>query len=172
MKTLREAINEAEEKKVAIGHFNISDSTQLWGIFNAAKSLNVPVIIGTSEGERDFIGARQAAVIVHSIQKDYDYPIYLNADHHFSLNKVKEAIDAGFDAIIFDGNKVSHEENIEITKACVHYARSCGRDVLVEAELGNIGESSKVLEEIPEGAEITEEMLLLKNLMGTTRSKK
>lgn len=159
MRTLREVIAEAEEKKIAIGHFNISDSTQLWGIFNAAKNLNVPVIIGTSEGERDFIGAKEAAAIVHTIQKEFDYPIYINADHHYSLEKVKEAIDAGYDAVIFDGNKVLHEENLEITKNVVHYARSSGRDVLVEAELGNIGQSSKVLDSIPEGAEITEEMM-------------
>ena len=52
MKTLREYIKEAEEKKVAIGHFNISNLEGLHGIYNAAKNLsasggaNVPVIIG------------------------------------------------------------------------------------------------------------------------------
>jgi len=159
MKTLREVIAEAEEKKIAIGHFNISDSTQLWGIFNAAKNLNVPVIIGTSEGERDFIGVREAAALVHTIQKEFDYPIFINADHHYSLEKVKEAIDAGYDAVIFDGKDVSHEENVEITKNAVLYARSSGRDVLVEAELGNIGHSSKMLDEIPEGLDITDDMM-------------
>ena len=159
MHSLRDVIADAEAKKVAVGHFNISDSTQLWGIFNAAHALNVPVIIGTSEGERDFIGARQAVALVRSIREEYDYPIFLNADHHYSLEKVQQAIDAGYDSVIFDGNKVTHEENVEITKAAVTYARSSGRDVLVEAELGNIGQSSKLLEEIPKGAEITPEMM-------------
>lgn len=161
MKNLREVIKEAEDKKVAVGHFNISDSTQLWGIFNAARALNVPVVIGTSEGERDFIGARQAAALVKSIREEFDYQIFLNADHHYSFEKVKEAIDAGYDAVIFDGNKnkLSYEENVNVVKQCVEYARNSGRDVLVEAELGNIGMSSKVLDEIPEGAEITEEMM-------------
>jgi len=159
MHSLRDVISDAEEKKVAVGHFNISDSTQLWGIFNAAKALELPIIIGTSEGERDFVGVRQAVALVQSIREEYDYPIFLNADHHYSLGKVKEAIDAGYDAVIFDGNKVTHEENLEITKAAVLYARASGRDVLVEAELGNIGQSSKLLESIPEGAEITDEMM-------------
>jgi len=159
MKTLREVIAEAEENKVAIGHFNISDSSQLWGIFNAAKSLDVPVIIGASEGERDFIGVKQMVALVKSIREEFDYPIYTNADHTYSFERVKEAIDAGFDAVIFDGNKVGHEENVTITKQCVDYARAQDRDVLVEAELGNIGMSSKMLDGIPEGAEITDEML-------------
>lgn len=159
MKNLREIIQEAEEKKVAIGHFNISDSNQLWAIFNAARALNVPVIIGTSEGERDFVGARQAVALVKSLREQFDFPIFLNADHTYSLEKVKEAIDVGYDAVIFDGNKVSHEENVKISKEAVAYAREKNPDIVVEAELGNIGQSSKVLEEIPAGAQITEEVM-------------
>jgi len=161
MKSLREVIAEAEEQKVAVGHFNVSDSSQLWGIFRAAQKLNLPVVIGASEGERDFIGVRQLVALVRSIREEFDYPIYTNADHTYSLQRVKEAIDAGFDAVIYDGNKVSHEENLEITKQCVEYARAQDRDVLVEAELGNIGMSSKLLDGIPEGAEITDDMLTL-----------
>jgi len=161
MKSLREVIAEAEEQKVAVGHFNVSDSSQLWGIFRAAQKLNLPVVIGASEGERDFIGVRQLVALVRSIREEFDYPIYTNADHTYSLQRVKEAIDAGFDAVIYDGNKVSHEENLEITKQCVEYARAQDRDVLVEAELGNIGMSSKLLDGIPEGAEITDEMMTL-----------
>jgi len=137
----------------------VSDSSQLWGIFNAARALDLPVVIGASEGERDFIGVRAMVAMVKSIREEFDYPIYTNADHTYSFERVKEAIDAGFDAVIYDGNKVSHEENLEITKQCVEYARAQDRDILVEAELGNIGMSSKLLDGIPEGAEITDEML-------------
>ena len=69
MKTLRECLSEAEDNGVAIGHFNISNLEALWGIFNAARKLAVPVIIGTSEGERDFIGARQAVALAKSLRE-------------------------------------------------------------------------------------------------------
>ena len=103
MKTLREYIADAESKKVAIGHFNISDSVALWAVFKGAKTLDLPVIIGASEGERDFIGVRQIAALVKSIREEYNYPIFLNADHTYSFERVKEAVDDGFDAVIFDG---------------------------------------------------------------------
>ncbi len=151
MKTLKETINEARENNIAVGHFNISNVEGLWGIFNAAKNVNVPVIIGVSEGERDFIGIKQAVALVKSIREEYDYPIYINADHTYSFERVKEAIDAGVDSVIFDGAKLSMEENISIAKQSVEYARSVNKDVLVEAELGYIGTSSKLLDEIPEG---------------------
>ncbi len=154
MKTLRETVAEAMQKGVAVGHFNISNLEALWGIFNAAKKLNVPVIIGVSEGEREFVGVRQVAALVKSIREEHDYPIFLNADHTYSVEKVKEAIDAGFDSVIVDGAKLPFEENVAMAKQCVEYARACGRDVLVEGELGYIGQSSKVLDAIPEGVDL------------------
>jgi fructose-bisphosphate aldolase, class II len=159
MKNLKECVVEAREKKVAIGHFNISNLEALWGIFKAAQGLNVPVIIGVSEGERDFVGVRQAAALVKSIRDEFQYPIFLNADHTYSFERVKEAIDAGFDSVIFDGAKLSFEENVKTTKQCVDYARSVNPNVLIEGELGFIGTSSKILDEIPEGVMLDESSL-------------
>lgn len=159
MKTLRETVAEAMQKGVAVGHFNISNLEALWGIFNAAKKLGVPVIIGVSEGEREFVGVKQVAALVKSIREEYNYPIFLNADHTYSVEKVKEAIDAGFDSVIVDGAKLPFEENVAMAKQCVEYARACGRDVLVEGELGYIGQSSKVLDALPEGVDLSTDTL-------------
>jgi hypothetical protein len=48
--TLKECVWNAREKKVAVGHFNISNLEGFWGVFRAAQSLDVPIIIGVSEG--------------------------------------------------------------------------------------------------------------------------
>lgn len=154
MKTLREYIKEAEENKVAIGHFNISNIEALHGIYNAAKKLSVPVIIGVSEGEKDFIGKEEISVLIKMIRERDNYPIFLNADHHYSFDSVKSVLDNNFDAAIIDAVKLPIEENIIVTKKCVEYAKELnqkeGRDILIEAELGFIGQSSKLLEIIPE----------------------
>lgn len=152
-------MREAAEGGYAIGHFNISTIEALWGIFDAARETGQPVIIGVSEGERDCIGVRQAVALVRSIREEYEYPIYINADHTYSFERVKEAIDAGFDSVIFDGAKLPIDENIAITKQCVAYARASGRDVLVEGELGYIGTSSNLLDELPEGAAVSREQM-------------
>lgn len=157
--TLREAVWDARARGVAVGHFNISDSEQLRGIFDAAKELNLPVIIGTSEGERDFIGVKQVVALVRSLREEYQYPIFLNADHTYSLERAKEAIDAGFDAVIIDGTKIPLAENIAMSKATVEHARVSGRDVLIEGEIGFIGTSSKLLDALPEGVEISEDTI-------------
>ncbi|NVN97241.1 ketose-bisphosphate aldolase [Candidatus Nomurabacteria bacterium] len=155
MKTLREYIKEAGEKGTAIGHFNISNIEALHGIYNAAKKLNAPVIIGVSEGEEEFVGRDEVACLVKMIRERDNYPIFLNADHHYSFESVKAALDAGYDAAIIDAVKLPLEENIILTKKCVDYAKELGakegRDILIEAELGFIGQSSKLLDAIPEG---------------------
>ncbi len=165
MKTLKETILEADKQKVAIGHFNISNTEALWAIFRAAKELTtksgepMPVIIGVSEGERDFIGVRQARALVTSLQEEFNYPIWLSADHTYSLERAKEAIDAGYDMIVFDRAELPLEENIAETKKCVEYARSVNPNIVMEGELGYIGKSSKMLDALPEGAALSEDTI-------------
>ncbi len=158
MKTLREYIKEADQKGVAVGHFNISNLEGLHAIYQAARKLNVPITIGLSEGEEGFVGREEAAALVRALRDKDNYPIFLNADHHHSFEAVKQCIDAGFDAVIFDGTELSFEDNVKITKECVDYARKVtketGRDVLVEGELGFIGSGSVIRDTIPEGAGI------------------
>jgi fructose-bisphosphate aldolase class II len=155
IKTLREYIKEASENGIAIGHFNISNIEGLHGIYNGAKKLNLPVIIGVSEGEENFIGRDEVATLIKEIKERDNYPIFLNADHHYSFQSVKDCIDAGFDSVIIDAVKLPLKENIALTKKCVEYARDInkkeGRDVLIEAEIGFIGQSSKLLDSIPDG---------------------
>ncbi|MDE1975227.1 MAG: class II fructose-bisphosphate aldolase [Patescibacteria group bacterium] len=161
MMSLKDHIDEAKNKGVAIGHFNISTIDGVWAVADTAQALKVPVIIGVSEGERDYFGVGEIAAVVRQIRQERDQPIFVNADHTYSFDKVKEAIDAGFDAVIFDGAKLPLEENIKIAKQCVEYTRSNPYTLhptpytIVEGELGYIGQSSEVMASKPEGVQLT-----------------
>ena len=159
MKSLFQIIKDAEYNKVAVGHFNISDLTALKAIFESAEELGVPVIIGTSQGEADFLGLHEAAALVSALRKEKDFPVFLNADHVHSLKEIEEAARAGYDAVLFDGGKLSLEENIRQTRKAVELAKSINPDILIEGELGYIGNSSKILERMPEGAAVKPEDL-------------
>ncbi len=154
MKTLRAYIAEAKRDKKAIGHFNFSNIEGLWAIAHGAQNVGVPVIVGVSEGEERAIGINEAVAMVRSIRSNLKIPIFLNADHHYSVDNVKKCIDAGYDSVIFDGAKLSLEENIEKSRECVEYAHKSLHDVIVEVELGYIGQSSKVLDGVPEGVSL------------------
>lgn len=150
MQTLREAAAAAKAGKTAIGHFNISDSNQLKALALAAKETGLPVIVGLSEGEREYFPLAHARALV-DLYRASGLPMYLNADHTYTLENAKAAIDAGVDSIVVDGAKLSMEDNIAYVKAVVEYARASGRDIIVEGELGYIGQSSKLHDELPEG---------------------
>lgn len=151
MKSLREILADADSRHVAVGHFNISDLGALKAIFAAGRALQLPLLIGVSEGEREFIGVRQAATLIKSLRDEYDYPIFLNADHTHSLDKVKEAAEAGFDEIIFDNSSLPMEANIANTKAAAAAIRTINPEIVIEGEIGYIGANSEVMETAPTG---------------------
>jgi fructose-bisphosphate aldolase class II len=111
--------------------------------------LNVPVLVGASEGERDFVGTRQLAALVKSLQEEFDYPVFLNADHTHSLAKAVEAVKAGFDSVVFDLSSLPLEENIRQTREAVERLKSINPSVLVEGEIGDIGAGSEIHDDAP-----------------------
>ena len=150
-----ETITEYKNAGKAIAHFNISNLDQARAIVEVAEELNQPVIIGASEGEREYMGIDMVRTIVDELNQEYNVPIFLNADHTYSLEKVQEVVEAGYDSVIVDGAKLPYEENVALVKACVDFVRNyeekTGKKVLVEAELGYIGQSSSLNTSLPEG---------------------
>jgi len=150
MRTLREILEQAEASRVAVGHFNISDLVTLKAVFEAARELNVPVVVGASEGEREFMGVRQVAALVRSLREEYSLPIFLNADHTHSLASAVEAAKAGFDWIVFDLSTLPFEDNIRQTKAAVEALKAINPAILVEGEIGDIGSGSEIHDAAPD----------------------
>lgn len=156
MKTLRQYINDASGGRYAICHFNFATAEMLRGIIEGAAETGKPVIVGLSEGERDFFGVKQAKAITDAYREEFDIPIFLNADHTKSFERAKEIIDAGYDAIVIDGSSLPLGENIEMARKVVSYAKEKNKDIVVEGELGFIGTSSEILEKLPPGVAVEE----------------
>src|ERR1700730_221220 len=150
MRQLRELLQEAQQNGQAIGHFNISDLVLLKAVFAAARQLNVPVLVGLSEGEREFVGTRQIAAFVRSLREEFGFPIFLNADHTHSLAKGLEAARAGFDSIVFDLSALPFEENVRQTKQAVEALKAIHPAMLVEGEIGDIGTGSEIHDSSPD----------------------
>lgn len=150
MHHLRVVLTQAQERKAAVGHFNIADLVLLQAVFASARALNVPVVVGASEGERAFIGTRQLAALVRTLREEFDFPIFLNADHTHSLASAVEAAKAGFDAIVFDLSALPFDQNVAQTKAAVEALKGINPSILVEGEIGDIGSGSEIHEKAPD----------------------
>jgi fructose-bisphosphate aldolase, class II len=143
---LKNVLIQAQNTGTAVGHFNISDWTLLKAVFAAARELQVPVIVGASEGERAFLGVAQIAALVKSLSEQEDFPIYLNADHTHSLKGAIEAAKAGFDSIVFDLSALPFKDNIRQTRQAIEELKSIKPEIVVEGEIGDIGTGSEIHE--------------------------
>jgi len=146
MRDMRGALELAQKNGVSLGHFNVADLVLLKAVFSAAQELNVPVLVGASEGERDFMGVRQVAALVRSLREEFDFPVFLNADHTHTLARAVEAAKAGFDAVVFDASALPFEQNARQTKETVETLKAINPSILVEGEIGNIGTGSEIHE--------------------------
>jgi fructose-bisphosphate aldolase class II len=150
VQSLRDILERAEVDRAAIGHFNVADLVLLKAVFASAQDLNVPVVVGASDGERKFFGLRELAVVVRSLREEFDFPIFLNADHTHSLSDAVQAAKAGFDMIVFDASALPFEQNVRNTREAVEALKSVNPAILVEGELGDIGIGSEIHEQAPD----------------------
>jgi ketose-bisphosphate aldolase len=148
-KPLNFHLAEALKNGQAIGHFNFATQDVAKSIVEGAKDAGAKaVMLGTSEGEAEFFGLREAVAATKALGEHYDFPVYLNADHFRSFEKCKEAIDAGYDSVIIDPKNESYEEKVLTTKEVVEYAKTKNPDISVEGELGYLKGSSEVQKKI------------------------
>ncbi|UYM14982.1 class II fructose-1,6-bisphosphate aldolase [Endozoicomonas euniceicola] len=138
--SMTEMLNKAREGKYAVGQFNINNLEWTQAILTAAQKSNSPVILGVSEGAARYMGGfklitAMVGALIESME--ITVPVAIHLDHGSSIEKCKEAIDAGFTSVMIDGSHGPFEGNVEMTKTVVEYAHA--RGVSVEAELGVVG---------------------------------
>ncbi len=132
----------AKKGGYAVGSFNTCNLEITQAIIAAASKLSSPVIIGTSEGEVDYAGARYIAKLVAEAADEAKIPVALHLDHGKSLKEALECLEAGYTSIHIDGSSLSFEENIGLTLGVVEAAHAVGASV--EGELGHIGGTSEI----------------------------
>lgn len=136
--TLHKILFKATREHWSTGHFNASELDHMRAIVEACKDVGAPAIVGTSEGEEKHFGLAEAVALRDVFHKEYGIPIFLNADHHKSVEAAKKAIGAGYDSVHIDLSKLTLEENIQGTRRVMEYARAKDPNISVEGEVGYI----------------------------------
>lgn len=155
MKNLNYYLEKAREGGYAIAHFNFANAEQLKAIVQAFEKIvkenpdkELALVVGTSEGEAEFLGYEQARGLVNAWKEQTGLPIFLNADHHKSFESCKKAVDAGYDTVLIDASKLPFKENTALTNKVKEYAKGVNPDMTVEGELGYLRGSSEVQEKV------------------------
>ncbi|WP_242985891.1 class II fructose-1,6-bisphosphate aldolase [Oceanobacillus zhaokaii] len=138
--SMKEMLKVAIENNYAVGQFNINNFQWAEAILRGAEEEKSPVILASSDRIVDYLGGfKLIASTVENMVREMviTVPVVLHLDHGLSVERCKEAVDAGYSSVMFDGSKLSIEENIRQTKEVVTYAHKNG--ISVEAEVGSVG---------------------------------
>jgi fructose-bisphosphate aldolase class II len=146
---LRDVLIRLQQQGVALGHFNVADLVLVKAVVAGAVEVSVPVVVGASEGERDFLGTYELAALVRVMRAEYDVPVFLNADHTHSLARAVEAARAGFDAVVIDFSALPFDQNVSRTRETVDAIKAINPAILAEGEIGDIGTGSEIHETVP-----------------------
>jgi fructose-bisphosphate aldolase class II len=132
----------AQREGWAVGAFNANTLEQMQAIVLAAQAEEAPAIIQVSHRALTYIGGgseiqglKYIAAIGKIAAESVTVPLALHLDHG-TESEVLQAIALGFTSVMFDGDGLSFEENISITKRLCETAHSTG--VCMEAEVGEV----------------------------------
>lgn len=135
--TLKELIERAEEKQIAVGAFSVGNMEMILGAVRAAEEMNTPIIIQIAEVRLPTSPLAVIGPMMVAAAENSSVDICVHLDHGLKYETVQTALDLGFSSVMLDGSVLPYEENIALTKRVVDTAKEYGASV--EAELGVVG---------------------------------
>ena len=131
-------VHEAAARQGAIGAFNVILIEHAEAYAIGANQAKLPTIFQISQNAVEYHGAlKPIARACQAISEDSDVKISVHLDHAEDEKLVREALDLGFDSIMFDGSKLDYASNVsksaELAELCHQYGAS------IEVELGEVG---------------------------------
>ncbi|MEM8691344.1 MAG: class II fructose-bisphosphate aldolase [Pseudomonadota bacterium] len=105
----------------------------------AAEAEEVPVILQAGPSCREHTPLPILGKTFRHLAERASVPVVAHLDHGYSYDDCAEALDCGFTSLMFDGSRLSLEENIAQTTAIAKLAHGAG--VSCEGEVGFVGYS-------------------------------
>ena len=135
-KTFLEELLEAKAHRYAVGAFNIFNHLSARAVVQAAADLDIPVILQTSVVTVKEFGPVGLGAMLRQIAEEAPVNVLIHLDHCQDVELAKACVDAGWDSVMYDGSRLSMEDNIAGCREVVAYAHRKG--VQVEGELGRM----------------------------------
>lgn len=124
----------------AIPAFDAFDAHSAEGILLAFEEANCPGLIAVYNRTMDDANVDALVAYIRRRATALRVPISIILDHGRDFRQCRQAIELGFDAVMFDGSSLPIEENLRRTAEIVNFAKRSG--VFVEAELGHVGDAA------------------------------
>ena len=128
----------AKSSGTAVGAFNVILIEHAEALVAGAEHAKLPVILQISENCVSYHKAlKPISVATIAIAESASVPVSVHLDHAESEDLVKEALDLGYDSVMFDGSKLTYADNVA---ASARMASLCKRyGATLEVEIGEVG---------------------------------
>jgi len=128
----------AKSAGTAVGAFNVILLEHAEALVAGAEISKLPVILQISENCVSYHKAlKPISVATIAIAENASVPVSVHLDHAESEDLVKEALDLGYDSVMFDGSKLSYSDNVAASARMAALCKSYG--ATLEVEIGEVG---------------------------------
>ena len=143
----KEIVTRAFDARYGVAAINVVNDLTMEAVLAAAEELRAPLIVQTSVKTVKSIGADVLMAMWRAMTDSISVPVALHLDHCPERDIISLCLEKGWNSVLFDGSKLSVEENkrqcIEVVAEAVRYG------ALVEGEI----EGFKRVEEVADDAE-------------------
>ncbi len=140
MRTL-DIIKKAKESAQIIAGFNVFGYEDALEIVRAAEEAQQSVLLMTNRDACKAMNVEHWGALLRSIAEKAKVPVGVHLDHCDDKEIILTAIESGYTSVMYDGSKLSINENISNTRHIVSIAHKHG--VYVEGEVGYVPYSDK-----------------------------
>ncbi len=130
-------LDHAFQNGYGVGAFSAHNAETVLAIFEAAAEEKAPIMIQVGQKVIQTLGMEALKGLIDTYEKEFDVPVAIHLDHSRQFEQTMQAVQMGFQSVMFDGSGLSFEENTATTKKVVEIARALG--IGSEGEIGKIG---------------------------------
>lgn len=138
--TMKDMLYDAKKNHYAIPAFDVSNYEMMRAVLEACEEERSPALLMGLGVDLTGKGMPLITSMVKEASNHFDIPVCFHLDHATDFALIKQAIDAGFSSVMYDGSVLDFENNAKNTAEVTKYAHE--RGISVEAELGHVGNAS------------------------------
>jgi fructose-bisphosphate aldolase class II len=129
----KEIVERAFRERYGVAAFNVVNDLTMEAVLAAADELRAPVIVQTSVKTVKSVGATVLMAMWRAMTDRVNVPVALHLDHCPEREVITLCLEQGWNSVLFDGSKLSLDENRAQCIEVVAEARRYG--ALVEGEI-------------------------------------
>jgi len=137
--TLKDVLDPALREGYAVAGLVCLGWEDMRAYTRAAEAEGLPVILQAGPSCRKHTPLPVLGEMFRTLADSVSVPVVAHLDHGYTYDECREALDAGFTSLMFDGSRLPLSENIEQTARISEMAHDAG--ISCEGEIGFVGYS-------------------------------